>query len=50
MKPGTKVNVVLNDKVLTSGTIEYRTADGWYGVREASGRLDEWQWWQVAVA
>jgi hypothetical protein len=32
------------------GVIVYRTKDGWYGVQEASGRIDEWQWWQLDAA
>ncbi len=31
----------------TDGIVEYRTSDGWYGVRQGS-RIDEWQWWQSA--
>jgi hypothetical protein len=43
VKPGTNVRTWVG----SYGVVEYRTADGWYGVREASGRLDEWRWWQV---
>lgn len=35
---------VVNDQgeVLTQGVVEYTTEDGWAGIREESGRLDEW--------
>jgi len=43
MKTGTAVKTYAG----SFGVIEYQTADGRYAVREANGRLDLWQWWQV---
>lgn len=40
---GQAVSYVLNGKVVFSGVVEYQTADGWTGIRQETGRLDEAQ-------
>lgn len=38
---GQQVVYVLDGVIVFCGIVEYTTADGWYGIRQADGRLDE---------
>jgi hypothetical protein len=46
---GRAVVVVVEGQVEERGIAEHVTADGWVGLRQADGRLDEFPGWSIEI-